>query len=84
VACAADTSRTPLIGHLSSVATAPDQRRKGYGGALIAWVARQYVEEGAEIVTLGMYADNTAGRRLYEQLGFACEHAFTSTSVGPA
>lgn len=81
VACAADTAHSPLIGHLSSVATAPDQRRKGYGGALIAWVTRQCLDEDAEMMTLGMYADNTAGRRLYGPLGYTCEHQFTSTSV---
>ena len=48
VACTADTARSPSIGHLSSVATAPDQRRKGYAAALIAWVTRQDVEEGTE------------------------------------
>jgi GNAT superfamily N-acetyltransferase len=83
VACSADTARSPLIGHLSSVATAPDQRRKGYGAALIAWVTRQYFDEGADLVTLGMYADNVAGRRLYSQLGFTCEHQFTSAVVTP-
>ncbi len=81
VSCTADTGTTPLIGHVSSVATAPDQRRKGYGAALMAWVMRQYFEEGAELVTLGMYADNTAGRLFYEQLGFHCEHEFTSATV---
>jgi predicted GNAT family acetyltransferase len=34
-----------------------------------------------ELVTLGMYADNTAARRLYSQLGFSCRHRFTSAGI---
>jgi hypothetical protein len=30
------------------------------------------------MVTLGMYAVNTAGRALYDALGFVDEHRFTS------
>lgn len=83
VACAADTARSPLIGHLSSVATAMDQRRKGYGAVLIDWMIRQYLDEGAEIITLGMYTDNIAGRRFYDRLGFTREHEFTSAGIAP-
>lgn len=81
VACAADTSPTPAVGHLSSVATAPDQRRKGYAAALMAWVTARFLDEGAELVTLGMYADNAAGRRLYQRLGFTCRHEFTGAGI---
>ena len=30
------------------------------------------------MVTLGMYADNSAGRALYDRLGFVDSHRFTS------
>jgi GNAT superfamily N-acetyltransferase len=81
VACAADTSRSPAVGHMSSVTTATDQRRKGYAAALVGWMASQYLDDGMELVTLGMYADNTAARRLYSQLGFSCRHRFTSAGI---
>lgn len=82
-ACAADTSYSPAVGHMSAVATATDQRRKGHAVALVGWMTSQYLDEGADLVTLGMYADNEAARRLYGQLGFTCQHRFTSAGVGP-
>lgn len=81
VACAADTFLSPMIGHLSSVATATDQRRMGYGGAIVDWMVRQYLDEGAQMVTLGMYADNITARKLYDRLGFHCQHLFTSVEI---
>lgn len=84
VACAADTSLRPAVAHLSSVATASDQRRKGHAAALIAWLTSQFLVEGADLVTLGMYADNAAGRRLYERLGFTCRHEFTGAGIAVA
>lgn len=84
VACTADTAHATSIGHLSSVATAPDQRRKGYAAALTAWITGQHLNDGAEMVTLGMYSDNAAARRLYTNLGFVCEHEFTSARITSA
>lgn len=84
VACAADTSLQPAVGHLSSVATAADQRRRGYAAALMAWVTARFWDEGVELVTLGMYADNVAARRLYERLGFTRAHEFTAAGIAAA
>lgn len=78
LACAADTSMTPAIGHLSSIAVSPAARGQGLGSAVTAALTRRFFTAGAEIVTLGMYADNTAGRALYDRLGFADDHRFTS------
>lgn len=77
-ACLADTSRTPAIGHVSGIATAPDARGLGYGTAITAWAARRLFAEGAELVTLGVYADNTAAGRLYDRLGFSDDHRMGS------
>lgn len=76
-----DTSRSPSVGHLASVATAPAHRRQGHGAALTAWVTRQMLAEGADWVTLGMYADNDPARRLYESPGFSCTHRFSSVVI---
>lgn len=84
VAVLADTSRNPSIGHISSVATDPAHRRKGYGAALTTWITRRFFAEGAEMVTLGMYAGNDAARALYERLGFTCHHRFTAGALDRA
>lgn len=78
LACAADTSRSPDVGHLSAIAVRQDQRGRGLGSAVTAALTRRLVTGGATLVTLGVYADNAAGRALYDRLGFADTHHFTS------
>lgn len=78
VACAADTSGSVGVGHLSSIAVLPSARGRGLAKAVTAALTRQLFAEGCEVVTLGMYAHNTAGRAVYDALGFRDEHRFTS------
>ena len=78
LACAADTSSATGVGHLSSIAVVPEARSQGLGRAVTAALTRRLFEEGKDVVTLGMYADNPAGRALYDALGFRDEHRFTS------
>ncbi len=78
VACVADTTSTTGVGHLSSIAVDPSVRGHGWGAAVTASLARLLFADGADLVALGMYADNTAGRALYDHLGFRDEHRFTS------
>lgn len=78
VACTADTSGATGVGHLSSIAVDPAARGRGLGKAVTAALTRTLLAEGNDLVTLGMYATNTAGRALYDALGFADEHRFTS------
>lgn len=78
LACAADTSAATGVGHLSSIAVDPQARGKGLGAAVTARLMRELFAEGCDVVVLGMYADNTAGRALYDHLGMADEHRFTS------
>jgi len=78
-AVAADTSSSARAGLLASVAVRPDVRREGLGAAVVAWVTRALLgDPGRELVGLGMYATNDAGRALYDRLGFVDEHRFTS------
>ena len=77
-ACVADTSATPGVGHLSSIAVHPAARGQGLGRAVTAAMARRLLAQGCDVVTLGMYADNVAGRALYDALGMRADHAFTS------
>jgi ribosomal protein S18 acetylase RimI-like enzyme len=81
VACAAHTESVPGTPHLASIATDPDARGRGLGTALTATVCRRLLDEGARVVTLGMYADNDVARRLYARIGFACSHRWSSRAV---
>lgn len=80
-ACLADTSRSPTVGHISSVATAPAFRRNGYGAALTAWVTRAFLAEGRSPATLGMYAWNDTARRMYQRLGYVRAHSFAAGTL---
>ena len=78
LACAADTSATTGVGHLSAIAVHPDARGQGLGSAITSALTRQLLASDCDVVTLGMYAKNTAGRALYDGLGFHDDHRFTS------
>jgi GNAT superfamily N-acetyltransferase len=78
LACAADTSGATGVGHLSSIAVAPGARGQGLGKAVTAALTRRLFEQGSDLVTLGMYADNAVGRALYDALGYMDDHPFTS------
>jgi ribosomal protein S18 acetylase RimI-like enzyme len=78
LACGADTSEAPSVGHLSSIATHPDARGQGLGAAVTAALTRRLLDEGCDLVVLGMYAANDPGRALYDHLGMHDDHRFTS------
>ena len=78
LACAADTSAATGVGHLSSIAVDPSVRSHGLGRAVTAALVRQLFADGNDLVTLGMYATNEAGRAMYDALGFVDDHRFTS------
>lgn len=78
LACAADTSGSTGVGHLSSIAVDPASRGQSLGRTITAALTRDLFSAGCDMVTLGMYADNAAGRALYDALGFFDEHHFTS------
>ncbi|HTE74525.1 MAG TPA: GNAT family N-acetyltransferase [Actinomycetes bacterium] len=78
VAVAAHTEFWTGVPFLASVATRSDQRGRGLGGAVTAWVTRRLLEERRPRVTLGMYSDNDVARRLYLRLGYQVVHRFTS------
>jgi GNAT superfamily N-acetyltransferase len=80
LACGADTSEATGVGHLSSIATLPSARGQGLGAAVTAALIRTLLAEGCDVVTLGMYASNTAGRALYDRLGMQ-GRGFTSGNL---
>lgn len=77
-ACAADTSAATGVGHLSSIAVDVAARGRGLGKAVTAAAARALFDQGCDVVTLGSYTANLAATALYDALGFAADHAFTS------
>jgi len=62
---------------LGSIATDPAWRGQGIAAATTAVVTRAGLLE-ADWVTLGMYADNHAARRVYTRLGYAVVQEFES------
>ena len=83
VCAAAHTERRPGVPHLASVVTHGAHRGQGLGTAVTAWLTRTLLAEGSGWVTLGMYSDNDAARRLYRRLGYANDHHFTSGRLLP-
>lgn len=58
--------------HLNDVATHPQRRGRRIARALCGRVTTDALRAGSPAVTLGMYAENDAARRVYDALGFTC------------
>jgi ribosomal protein S18 acetylase RimI-like enzyme len=58
------------ISYLSSIGTTLAARGLGLGRHVTAVAMIDAIESGSEWIHLGVYADNTPARRLYESLGF--------------
>jgi ribosomal protein S18 acetylase RimI-like enzyme len=56
--------------YLSSIGTRPEWRGRGLGGVVTRALARDSIDEGYDLVYLGVYAENAAAIALYEKLGF--------------
>lgn len=80
LAVAADTTEATAVGHLSSIATHPSCRGQGLGAAVTARLTRDLLAQDCDVVTLGMYAANTAGRALYDHLGMH-DRGYTSGNL---
>jgi ribosomal protein S18 acetylase RimI-like enzyme len=78
VACLADTTAVAGVGHLSAIAVHTGVRGRALGPSITAWAMRRVFAEGCDVVTLGVYADNTTGLRMYDRLGFTVDRAMTS------
>ena len=58
---------------VSAMAVASDQRRRGIGRRLLGWACEQAERQGFDRISLQVWADNKAARRLYESVGFVVE-----------
>jgi ribosomal-protein-alanine N-acetyltransferase len=56
--------------HITTVAVAPDARRRGVASRLLLALARRAVEAGHENMTLEVRSSNVAARELYRRFGF--------------
>jgi ribosomal protein S18 acetylase RimI-like enzyme len=81
VACAAHAEHVPGVPVLKTIATHPGRRGEGLGRDITAAITRRAFAGGAEVVTLGMYADNLPARRAYERLGFTLGAEFSSREL---
>jgi ribosomal protein S18 acetylase RimI-like enzyme len=66
------------VAHLNDVATHPARRGRALARLLCGRVTLDALRAGSPAVTLGMYADNDAARRVYAGLGFTCARGQTS------
>jgi ribosomal protein S18 acetylase RimI-like enzyme len=57
--------------YLSSIATRAAWRGRGFARLITLALARESMAAGANLVYLGVYADNEAAIRLYDRLGFS-------------
>jgi ribosomal protein S18 acetylase RimI-like enzyme len=79
VAVAADTS-TAGFGFLNSIAVRPDRHGHGFGSAITCYLARRQ-RAVADVVLLGVMADNIGASRLYHRLGYAGLHEMTAFTL---
>ena len=81
VACLAATSAAEGVGHISAIAVHTDVRGRGLGPSITAWAMRRMFAEGCDVVTLGVYADNAVGLRMYDRLGFTVDRPLVTGRV---
>lgn len=81
LACAAHTEAVPGVPHLASIATHPGARGTGLGALVTGTLTSRLLDDGFPVVTLGMYADNAVARRMYQRLGYRCDHRWSSRAI---
>jgi RimJ/RimL family protein N-acetyltransferase len=68
------------VGRLGRVLVDPARRGEGLGRALVtSAVVAGFAQSQINVMTLGVYRQNTTARRLYESIGFT----FTQTTTAP-
>jgi ribosomal protein S18 acetylase RimI-like enzyme len=77
-AIGAFTRRPHGIGHLASIATAPEARGRGLGAAVSAALTRHAFAAGDAICALAHFHSNAPARRLYLRLGYRTTHQLQS------
>ena len=60
----------PPVGRVGMVYTDPEQRGRGYAGALVAYLSRQLLAQGCEAVFLFTDMANPISNGVYQRIGF--------------
>ena len=68
---ASDYTYAQKVLHIHAISVKADQRRKGYGEALMEYAYQAAREQGASRVTLDVWTFNEDARWFYERIGFA-------------
>ena len=76
-------SPTWAVATLGNVATVPLARGLGLATAACARLCRILLEDGIEVISLNVRADNAAAIRAYEKLGFAHATDYVEVSLQP-
>ena len=77
VACGVREPNVAGCPALSGISVHPDERGRGLGLAVTAYLTREAVRERG-VCTLGMYSDNHVARRVYHGLGYGGDHLWSS------
>ena len=78
LAIGAFTRRARETAYLASIATAPEARGQGLGGAVTAALTRYAFASGGKLCTLAHYHPNEQARRLYLRIGYRTTHQLQS------
>ncbi|HJK95171.1 MAG TPA: GNAT family N-acetyltransferase [Polyangiaceae bacterium LLY-WYZ-15_(1-7)] len=70
VSMAVGAQRGPTSARIAFVYTPPEQRRRGYAGALVAAIAEEQLAKGRSFVTLFTERENPTSNHIYQQVGF--------------
>lgn len=62
----------------------PEQRRRGYGAAIMSAAARRCRELGHPVLGLNVFAHNPHARALYDKLGYRVTHDYVAVDVPDA
>lgn len=81
LACLADTTAVTGVGHISAIAVRSGAQGRALGPSITAWAMRRMFAEGCDVITLGVYSDNTVGLRMYDRLCFTIDRPMTTGIV---
>jgi len=62
--------RQKIVGHIDEVAVDPSYRGLGCAKKLISAIEQQFIERGAQEISLNVYEFNADARALYQQMGY--------------
>jgi predicted GNAT family acetyltransferase len=75
-------SPTWRVAALGNVATLPAARGAGLATAACARLCRILLDDGIDVISLNVHADNAAAIRAYEKLGFAHAAHYVEVVLG--